>query len=262
MLKLTSNLVVAFGLLTAASRAQTPDAPGVDVYDGFETPRLSTVWETSRFERGALEMQTNTVRSGSGAAKITLRARDKFESGTNGKKDSERAELLETSKFTAQENIPYEYSFSLFIPTDFPIVPTRLVIAQWKQFCPHGGHCDDDSPVLALRYESGRLRWSQQIAAEKKTLFQTEEDLRGKWTDFRFQLRFTTNRTGFIKAWINGKQVVDHAGVSAYPENAATSYPHPSSFYFKMGLYRDVMAEPMTLYIDEYRKRQLPDEKR
>jgi len=25
-----------------------------------------------------------------------------------------------------------------------------------------------------------------------------------------------------------------------------------------MGLYRDLMAEPMTIYIDEYRKKELP----
>ncbi|MGB7749026.1 MAG: hypothetical protein WBN75_17245, partial [Verrucomicrobiia bacterium] len=62
-----------------------------------------------------------------------------------------------------------------------------------------------------------------------------------------------------IKAWLNDKAVVDYTGVNAYPENAATSYPNPGRFYFKMGLYRDLMAEPMTLYIDEYRKRQLPE---
>jgi hypothetical protein len=50
---------------------------------------------------------------------------------------------------------------------------------------------------------------------------------------------------------------VDYKGATAYPEKAATGYPDPSLFYFKMGLYRDLMAEPMTIYIDEYRKVQL-----
>ena len=72
-------------------------------------------------------------------------------------------------------------------------------------------------------------------------------------------MRFSTNANGHIKAWLNDKAVVDYTGVNAYPENAATSYPNPGRFYFKMGLYRDLMAEPMTLYIDEYRKRQLPE---
>ena len=52
--------------------------------------------------------------------------------------------------------------------------------------------------------------------------------------------------------------MVDYKGVTAYPENVSTGYASPSLFYFKMGLYRDVMAEPMTIYIDEYSKRQLP----
>ena len=46
-------------------------------------------------------------------------------------------------------------------------------------------------------------------------------------------------------------------GVTANSENSATGYPSPSYFYFKMGLSRDVMAKPMTIYIDEYRTRQL-----
>jgi hypothetical protein len=46
--------------------------------------------------------------------------------------------------------------------------------------------------------------------------------------------------------------------VNAYPESAATGYTHPGRFYFKMGLYRDLMPEPMTIYIDEYRKKELP----
>lgn len=233
----------------------------IDVHDGFETSGLSQLWSTDRFEPGAVEMQTNIVRAGHGAAQITVHTGEKFEAGMNGDKDSERAELLEAKKLISRENVAYEFSFSEFIPTNFPIVPVRLVIAQWKQFCPHAGNCQDDSPVVAVRYVSGVLQISHQTGLHRTNLFETSEDLRGKWTDFKFQTRFTTGTNGFVKAWLNGKQVVDYKGVNAYPENAATSYPSPSYFYFKMGLYRDVMAEPMTIYIDEYRKRELPEEK-
>jgi hypothetical protein len=51
--------------------------------------------------------------------------------------------------------------------------------------------------------------------------------------------------------------VADYKGATAYPETPATGYASPSLFYFKMGLYRDLMAEPMTIYIDEYKKKQL-----
>jgi len=232
----------------------------IDIYDGFETPVLGKLWDTDRFVSGAVQMQTNVVRAGHGAAMVTVQSGEKFEAGVNGNKDSERAELLEARKLTAKEGTAFEQSFSLFIPTNFPIVPVRLVIAQWKQYCPDGGHCYDDSPVLALRYISGKLRITHQTNAEAITLFQTKEELRGKWTDFKFQTRFTAGTNGYVRAWINGQQVIDYHGPNAYAEDDATSYPHPSYFYFKMGLYRDVMPEPMTLYIDEYRKQQLPDE--
>jgi hypothetical protein len=254
--KLAASLLL---LSAGLSRAQGANAPAIDVYDGFETANLSKVWDTSRFVPGAVEMQTNIFRAGHGAAKITLRARDTFEAGINGSKDTERDELMEAKKLTSKENEAYEFSFSLFLPTNFPIVPTRLVIAQWKQACPAGGNCQDDSPVAAVRYVSGVLKITHQTGPHQTTLFETREELRGQWLDFRFQMRFSTNTNGRIKAWLNDKPVVDYTGVNAYPENATTSYPSPSRFYFKMGLYRDLMAEPMTLYIDEYRKRRLPE---
>jgi len=218
---------------------------------------LSKVWDTDRFVPGAVQMQTNIFRTGRGAARITVHTHDKFEAGINGSRDSERAELLEARKLTSKENEAYEFSFSMFIPTNFPIVPTRLVIAQWKQYCP-GGNCSDDSPVVAIRYVSGVLRITHQIGPHRTTLFETKEDLRGRWLDFKFQIRFSTTENGRIRAWLGDKQIVDYKGLNAYPENDRTGYANPSRFYFKMGLYRDVTPEPMTIYIDEYRKKQLP----
>lgn len=263
MSKLNSifRLAAVFLFLSAGiSRAQVANTPGIDVYDGFETSELSKLWSADRFEPGAVTMQTNVIRAGHSAAKITVHPRDKFEAGINGNKDSERAELREGAKIlVSKENVNYEFSFSEFIPTNFPIVPTRLVIAQWKLYCPADGNCQDDSPVVAVRYVSGVLKITHQTGPHQTTLFETKEELRGQWLDFRFQMRFSTNEAGRIKAWLNDKTVVDYTGVNAYPENSATSYPHPGYFYFKMGLYRDLMAEPMTIYIDEYRKKELPE---
>ena len=256
------GLAAGLALLPASAsigRNTNSDASRVDVYDGFETPELSQIWSTDRFAPGAVTMQAEVVRAGHGAAKITVHPRDKFHAGVNDRKDSERAELREAQKLMSKENVAYEYSFSEFVPTNFPIVPVRLVLAQWKQDCPEGGNCVNDSPVVAVRYVSGALRITRQIGAHPSTLFETRDELRGKWVDFKFQIRFATSEAGRIKAWLNGKQVVDYSGPTAYPENTKTSYPSPSYFYFKMGLYRDAMAETMTIYIDEYRKKQLPD---
>jgi hypothetical protein len=262
MLKLIVMSVVGCLLLSGGiSRAQVTNAtaPAIDVYDGFEAAGLSKVWDTSRFVPGAVEMQTNIFRAGCGAAKITVHPRDTYEAGINGSRDSERDELMEAKKLTSKENAAYEYSFSMFIPTNFPIVPTRLVIAQWKQYCPEGGNCSDDSPVVAIRYVSGVLKITHQIGRHQTTLFETKDEARGQWLDFKFQIRFSTNESGRIKAWLDNKQIVDYQGVNGYPENEQTGYAHPSRCYFKMGLYRDLMAEPMTIYIDEYRKKELPD---
>jgi hypothetical protein len=247
-------------LLFVIHRAGDTHAPvlALDVQDSFETSSLSKVWDTDRFVPGAVQMQTNIFRAGHSAAKITVHANDKFEAGINGDSDSERAELLEAEELISKENKAYEYSFSMFIPTDFPIVPTRLVIAQWKQACPKGGHCSDNSPVLAIRYISGVLKITQDIGKHRTTLYKEQAEFRNRWLDFKFQIRFSANENGRIKTWLGDKQVVDYKGVAANPENGVTGYPCPSHFYFKMGLYRDVMPEPMTIYIDEYRKKELP----
>jgi len=253
--------IIGILLLSAGmSHAQITNVPTrIDVYDGFETPELSKFWSTDKFEPGAVTSETNIVRVGQRAVKITVRANDRFEAGQNGDSDSERDELTEARKLVSKENETYEYSFSMFFPTNFPIVPTRLVIAQWKQYCANGGNCSDDSPVLAIRYISGELRITQDLDKKFIVLYREKSEFRGRWLDFKFQVRFSSKESGRIKAWLGDKQIVDYKGVTADSENAATDYPNPSYFYFKMGLYRNVMAEPMTIYIDEYRKKQLPE---
>jgi hypothetical protein len=152
-LLLVAGVVISAVVLSTGYR-RWKDAPAshVDVYDGFEAPRLTALWSDDRFEPGAVKMQSGVVRAGRGAAQIVLRSRDKFEAGIKGSKDSERAELLEAARLVSREDVTYEYSFSDFLPADFPIVPVRLVLAQWKQACNGHEPCSDDSPVVALRY--------------------------------------------------------------------------------------------------------------
>lgn len=258
----THNLIklllpaIFLSIVVAQIQAQTV-AP-INIYDGFEGPVLSNLWETTRFAAGAVEMQSTFARAGQGAVKITVRSNDTFEAGQNDNADSERDELLEARKLTSREDVAYEYSWSMYVPTDFPIVPVRLVVAQWKQYCNGDSKpCSDDSPVLAVRYIGGILRITQDIDHKSLVLYEKKSDLRGHWLDLRFQVCFTPQRTGQIKAWLDGQQVIDFTGVTANPMNAATGYASPGFFYFKMGLYRNVMLQPMTIYLDEYRKRQI-----
>jgi hypothetical protein len=247
------KIVLILAILASVSTAR---ASGISVYDGFETPSLSNLWIAAKFMPGAVEMQSKIVRAGKSAAKITLHEGDWVEADYQKSVRLERAELLESRELWAAEDQAYAYSFSMWIPQDFPIVPTRLVIAQWKQECP-GEVCDPDSPVIAVRYSGGVLRITLQIGPKSSTLYRTEEELRNRWLDFKFEIRFSRSQTGRIKAWLNNEQVVDHKGVTAYPEKGG--YPRRNHFYFKMGLYRDRMSEPMTIFIDEYRKVELAD---
>jgi hypothetical protein len=243
-------LLLAVALLPVARAA-----PEKEVYDGFEGRKLSDVWDLDRCVPGSVELQSTVVRAGRGAAKITVRLGDKYEgTGPLQSKATERDELLERSDLVAREGDGVAYSFSIFLPEDFLVVPTRLVLAQWKQYdTKHTALVDN--PVVAVRYAGGELSVTLQTSREKQTLYRTTEDIRGRWLDFVFHLRFTCAPEGLIRAWLNGRQVCDFRGVTAYTEEFG--YPKAGRFYFKMGLYRDRMPEPMTAYFDEYRKRPL-----
>jgi hypothetical protein len=222
--------------------------------DDFEKPSLSTIWDTSRIERNAFTMQSQVKHLGKSAIKITLHQGDKYEAGNDSSLVSERDELLEARNLFSKEDSTYEYRFSMFIPANFPIVPTRLVIAQWKQGCIQA-QCSDDSPVLALRYSGGKLQITIQTGPHREVYYETSDDLRNKWTTFRLQARFSRTPKGSVKAWINEKSVLTFDGKTCY--SAERGYSAKSLIYFKMGLYRDKMPEPMVIYIDDYTKRQL-----
>ena len=90
----------------------------------------------------------------------------------------------------------YEYSFSLYLPKDFPIVDIRLVIAQWKQVCEWFG-CHPPNPVLAIRYSRGELFVTRRDDEGQTRLYTSRGEMRGRWLDFRFAVRFSQKENGF-----------------------------------------------------------------
>jgi len=231
--------------------------PKTNVSDGFESPGLSWIWSSDRMVKEALQIQSQIVRSGHSAARITLNPGDVLEKGEGNSNDSERDELREATFLMSSEGKKYEFRFSLFLPANFPIVPTRLVIAQWKQYCGGQKECSDDSPVLAIRYISGKLHITLQNDSARTIVYQTTQEIRSKWLDFKFRIRFSRLNNGLVEAWLNENQVIDYHGVTCY--SSRKGYGSSSRFYFKTGLYRDLMAEPMVIYVDEYSKKELTD---
>jgi len=229
----------------------------INVSDGFEKPGLSRIWSSDRMERRSFEIESQVVRSGRSAAKITLLTSDTYEAGEQGDLPTERDELREATSLFSLENRMYEFKFSMFLPDTFPVVPVRLVIAQWKEYCGGNDSCSNDSPVVALRYVSDTLKISLQTGRHRTILYE-RSDIRNHWLDFDFLLRFTQKDNGILKASINGEKIVDYKGVTSYP--ASRGYrPDSNRYYFKMGLYRDVMKEPMCIYIDDYSKKEIEE---
>ena len=60
-----------------------------------------------------------------------------------------------------------------------------------------------------------------------------------------YHLRYSTGHDGLVEVWMNGKQVVTYTGPTAEADAK-------DSFYNKIGLYRDRMKQPMTIYCDTY----------
>lgn len=227
----------------------------IHVYDGFESPHLSRfLWTDRRFEPGAVISQESVVRSGRRALAITVRSGDRPEAASDSGVATERDELMESWLLFSRTGRTYVYSFSLYLPNNFPQTPERLVIAQWRQLC-EGSPCVPDNPILALRYEIGRLQVTRNDEHGKTLLYQSNEDVRGRWLDLRFVTRWDATSNGTIDATLQGRGIVHYQGPTIY--QPGPGHPKRALVYFKTGLYRDALHEaPWTMYVDEYRKDQ------
>lgn len=250
----SSTSVVSFAADAPAAK------PGI--YDDFEGPTLSNQWMTLALAPGSYAIQSEITRAGRGALRITLHQGDVFVHGEGGDADNERDELLEAApRNITRIDVPYEASWSMYLPKDFPIVSERLVVAQWWEYCAASTlPCHNNSPVLAVRYIGGKLLITQDIDHQYRVLYEEKRDLREHWLDLRFQVRFSQKDTGIVRVWLDGKQVVDYAGMTSNTQSVETGYISPVFLLFHMGLYRNVMPQPMTIYLDEYRRRVLSDD--
>ena len=128
------------------------------------------------------------------------------------------------------------------------------MLAQWRQLC-EAEHCEPDRPIIAIRYEDGRVQITRQDEEQKIIVYQGHEDVRGKWLDFRIAVHFSSTADGSIEATLDRRLIVEYEGPSLF--KARPGYPVRGLIYFKMGLYRDALQRsPSTIYVDEYRKDQ------
>ncbi|MFG0318273.1 MAG: heparin lyase I family protein, partial [Planctomycetota bacterium JB042] len=132
--------------------------------------------------------------------------------------------------------------FSFLLPEEFPIVDVRLVLSQWKQSGLAG------SPLVAQRYVDGRHYLTIRdldTRGEWREVVELPDIVPERWNDMLFHVRFSAGSDGLVEVWMNGRRVARVAGPTASPEGEPR-------FYHKVGLYRDRMAAPMTVYLDDY----------
>ena len=247
-LKIAGLAVLIFAVIVIALRTIP-----LHVYDGFESSSLSWIrWSPRRFVEGAIVSQESTVRSGHRALAITVHSGDRYEPASDNGAATERDELMESWWLYSRTKRTYVYSFSLYLPKDFEQKSERLVIAQWRQLC-EARRCRPDVPILAIRYDTGRIKVTRKDEQGTDVLYQGDHDVRGTWLNFRFVIEFDSSATGRIDATLNGQSIIHYRGPTTF--RSAPGYPENGLVYFKTGLYRDALGEPpWTLYVDEYRK--------
>jgi hypothetical protein len=235
---------LAAALLLAASAGS-----GVagTLVDGFEVETLAPFWWL-RAEPGRLSVQRAVVRSGAAALRVEVRQGDVAGVGGDGE-STERTEIQLEREFWAHFGETHEYSFSMYVPPDFPVRDVRLVTSQWKQTC---NECAKNrSPIVAQRYRKGELRITIETPQGRQTIFRRAGPLQGRWLDLRYRIRFHLT-DGAVAAWLDGAQVVDYRGPLGFADD-------PPDVYFRFGLYRDRMAEPMVVYFDDFRTERLDE---
>lgn len=224
-------------------------ASAASVADGFESGAVGPLWRTHRVKSGSATVQGEIVHSGAYALQLELHQGDMAGRGGGGEA-TERAEIQEADGLWARFGESHEYGFSMYLPPDFPIVDTRLVIGQWKQACQD---CSKNrSPIVAQRFRGGVFFVTIETSQGRKIIYQHRQSILGQWLDLRYRIRYEWSE-GAVTMWLNGGRVAEYRGPLGYPDD-------PPEVYFKFGLYRDRLSQPMTIYFDDYRKARVSQE--
>ncbi len=195
---------------------------------------------------------TDPVRKGKYAARFELRHDDpKIANG-------HRSEVSE-NYFLAPFNKDIWYRFSTFIPKDWPHRYVRCLIAQWHGFPDKEFGEVWRSPVLGIEYRdmdfmiricysSKSIQTTSSCPDNNKTILYRSDEYaqKGIWHDFVVNVNWTYKRSGYLNVWIDDNQVIKYKGPIGYNDFLGT--------FFKMGIYRDNIAETFVIYHDEYRR--------
>jgi len=212
---------------------------GLEIIDDFDSGQLNPRWLTRWIKPESLLITDELDPGKKPVLKITVHSGDFAMDGGDGHM-TERAEITDPEELKPGMDI--WYGFSVYIPKDFEISNNRLVIAQWKQ--PPLG--TSPSPFVSWRFQEGKI--IGQIVNEAERLkFKFSNIEKGVWNRLIINYMLDNNDKSHCQFIVNDEKQI-YEGKMGY-----ANLPK-EKIWFGMGLYRDHLPNPQTLYFDKFRR--------
>ncbi|MBX3256821.1 MAG: polysaccharide lyase [Chitinophagaceae bacterium] len=247
-MKMYLSLLLCATLITYAGSAQEK----LLVKDSFEDSTYKENWKSAQVCCSySLQRSDSVARDGKYSLRVELHSTDPIVS--KGK----RAEL--TTSAIELSPAKWSYSFSTYLPVDYPTDPSYEIIAQWHEVA--DAHLGEKSrtPPISLQIQNGRwvlsIKWATDPVNTSKSLSGAKkidlgEAARNIWTDWKFIIYFSYKEDGYIELWKNNEPFVCYNGPNYYNDEMGP--------YFKIGLYKSqwkrsmpkLNISPRVIYID------------
>lgn len=199
---------------------------------GFSAFELQTAGKPYAHTRSA------RAPDGTNAERFELRPGDCPKSTGDCRDDRERIERSEQLPASAVGS-EYWYHFSVFVPSDWPKTgPLNTKLGQFHQKGegkpPVLFQLDDRTYEFELSNPS-RLQKDPMnpVRSLRNIPLKSTAAMKGGWTDILVHAKWSRQKDGFIKVWVDGKQKVDLAGPNVDRNNPV---------YFKYGVYRSFVS--------------------
>jgi len=147
---------------------------------------------------------------------------------------------------------PFWMSVSIYIPQDYKSNPN--VSVTWWQIWQTG-----KVPVMMLRERNGMIRMDMMPAGitEKTFLLADIDQMRGKWTDFKFNIKLQP-KDGFVKAWMKNDSVDVYdewlnAGTIGFIKSKKMEYRADTGIYQTYVDHNPGEHHTQVIYVDAFR---------
>ncbi len=202
--------------------------------------------------------------AGGGKGKVA-----KFVLRKNYERSEVRAQQNGRPRIASDPPVELWYGWRLYLPSDFdPTMDTNpkanhIIVTQWHQDNTTSFYDGAPTVVRINNDNTWRLNLKYQPDLSVESITSHSFNLgsinshKGKWTNFVMHVKWTKNLDGFLRLWMNGRQVIGGGRAAHQWENKPTFWDTPKGVGFKMGMYKgDPWTQgqsPKVIYADDYR---------